>query len=139
MKLVNLKINGLPVTVPEGTTILVRDLFYNTPARLKFMKKDSAETAAVAGLMQHLALSRPDVSFRFLKDGTEALHTPGDGRLDSAVYAALAGTSPGACSPSRGAGTACRRRALSPGPSRAGAPGPCRRSSSTGGSSSPSC
>ncbi len=74
---------------PEGTTILVRDLFYNTPARLKFMKKDSAETAAVAGLMQHLALSRPDVSFRFLKDGTEALHTPGDGRLDSAVYAAL--------------------------------------------------
>jgi len=74
---------------PEGTTILVRDLFYNTPARLKFMKKDSAETAAVSGLMQHLALSHPDVSFKFIKDGTEALHTPGDGRLDSAVYAAL--------------------------------------------------
>ena len=74
---------------PEGTTILVRDLFYNTPARLKFMKKDSAETAAVAGLMQHLALSHPDVSFKFVKDGAEALHTPGDGKLDSAVYAAL--------------------------------------------------
>lgn len=74
---------------PEGTTILVRDLFFNTPARLKFMKKDSAETAAVSGLMQHLALSHPGVSFRFVKDGTEALHTPGDGRLDSAVYAAL--------------------------------------------------
>ena len=74
---------------PEGTTMIVRDLFYNTPARLKFMKKDSAETAAVNGLMQHLALSRPDVSFRFIKDGTEALHTPGDGKLDSAVYAAL--------------------------------------------------
>ena len=74
---------------PEGTTILVRDLFYNTPARLKFMKKDSAETAAAAGLMQHLALSHPDISFKFLKDGQEALHTPGDGRLDSAVYAAL--------------------------------------------------
>ena len=74
---------------PEGTTILVRDLFYNTPARLKFMKKDSAETAAVAGLMQHLALSHPDISFKFIKDGTEALHTPGDGKLDSAVYAAL--------------------------------------------------
>ena len=74
---------------PEGTTILVRDLFYNTPARLKFMKKDSAETAAVSGLMQHLALSHPDISFKFLKDGAEALHTPGDGRLDSAVYAAL--------------------------------------------------
>ena len=74
---------------PEGTTILVRDLFYNTPARLKFMKKDSAETAAAGGLMQHLALSHPDVSFKFIKDGAEALHTPGDGRLDSAVYAAL--------------------------------------------------
>ncbi|WP_299963848.1 DNA mismatch repair endonuclease MutL [uncultured Oscillibacter sp.] len=74
---------------PEGTTILVRDLFYNTPARLKFMKKDSAETAAAGGLMQHLALSHPDVSFKFIKDGTEALHTPGDGRLDSAIYAAL--------------------------------------------------
>ena len=67
---------------PEGTTIRVADLFYNTPARLKFMKKDSAETAAVAGLMQHLALSHPDVSIK-------ALHTPGDGKLESAVYAAL--------------------------------------------------
>ena len=74
---------------PEGTTIRVADLFYNTPARLKFMKKDSAETAAVAGLMQHLALSHPDVSFKFIKDGQEALHTPGDGKLVSAVYAAL--------------------------------------------------
>ena len=74
---------------PEGTTIRVSDLFYNTPARLKFMKKDSAETAAVAGLMQHLALSHPDISFKFIKDGAEALHTPGDGKLDSTVYAAL--------------------------------------------------
>ena len=85
---------GEPGTVeaagaPEGTTITVRDLFYNTPARLKFMRKDSAETAAVNGLMQHLALSHPDISFRFLKDGAEALLTPGDGRLESAVYAAL--------------------------------------------------
>ena len=78
-----------PEGVPQGTTIRVRDLFYNTPARLKFMKKDTAETAAVNGLLQHLALSRPDVSFRFIKDGTEALHTPGDGKLSSAVYAAL--------------------------------------------------
>ena len=74
---------------PEGTAITVRDLFYNTPARLKFVKKDSAEAAAVSGLMQHLALSHPDISFRFIKDGTETLHTPGDGRLDSAIYAAL--------------------------------------------------
>ena len=85
---------GVPGTVeeagaPEGTTILVRDLFYNTPARLKFMRKDSAETAAVSGLMQHLALSHPDISFKFIKDGAEALHTPGDGKLESAVYAAL--------------------------------------------------
>ena len=74
---------------PVGTTICVRDLFYNTPARMKFMKKDSAEAAAVAGLMQHLALSHPDVSFKFIKDGQESLHTPGDGKLESAVYAAL--------------------------------------------------
>jgi len=74
---------------PEGTTIVVRDLFYNTPARLKFMKKDSAETAAVSGLLQHLALSHPDISFVLIKDGTEVLHTPGDGKLESAVYAAL--------------------------------------------------
>ena len=74
---------------PEGTTITVRDLFYNTPARLKFMKKDSAETAAVAGLMQHLALSHPDISFKFIKDGADALHTPGDGKLESAIYAAM--------------------------------------------------
>ena len=85
---------GVPGTVEaaaaaEGTVISVRDLFFNTPARLKFMRKDSAETAAVAGLMQHLALSHPDISFKFIKDGTEALHTPGDGRLDSAIYAAL--------------------------------------------------
>ena len=85
---------GVPGTVeaagaPEGTTITVRDLFYNTPARLKFMRKDSAETAAVNGLMQHLALSHPDISFRFLKDGVEALLTPGDGKLESAIYAAL--------------------------------------------------
>ena len=85
---------GVPEAVeeagaPEGTAISVRDLFFNTPARLKFMRKDSAETAAVAGLVQHLALSHPDISFKFTKDGAEALHTPGDGRLISAVYAAL--------------------------------------------------
>lgn len=79
----------LPAGAPEGTTFKICDLFYNTPARLKFMKKDSAESAAVNGLMQHLSLSHPEVSFKFLKDGAEVLHTPGDGKLDSAVYAAL--------------------------------------------------
>ena len=74
---------------PVGTTICVRDLFYNTPARMKFMKKDSAEGAAVAGIVQHLALSHPEVSFKLLRDGAEVLHTPGDGQLLSAVYAAM--------------------------------------------------
>ena len=74
---------------PEGTTICVRDLFYNTPARMKFMKKDSAEGAAVSGIVQHLALSHPEVSFKLLRDGAEGLHTPGDGQLLSAVYAAM--------------------------------------------------
>ena len=74
---------------PEGTTICVRNLFYNTPARMKFMKKDSAEGAAVSGIVQHLALSHPEVSFKLLRDGAEVLHTPGDGQLLSAVYAAM--------------------------------------------------
>ena len=74
---------------PEGTTICVRDIFYNTPARMKFMKKDSAEGAAVGGIVQHLSLSHPDISFKLIRDGAEVLHTPGDGKLLSAVYAAM--------------------------------------------------
>ena len=74
---------------PEGTTVCVRELFYNTPARMKFMKKDSAEGAAAAAVVTQLALSHPDVSFKLLRDGQEVLHTPGDGELLSAVYAAL--------------------------------------------------
>ncbi len=74
---------------PEGTTICVRDLFYNTPARMKFMKKDSAEGAAIGGIVQHLALSHPHISFKLLRDGAEVLHTPGDGKLLSAIYAAM--------------------------------------------------
>ena len=85
---------GVPAAVteagcPDGTTVCVRDLFYNTPARMKFMKKDSAEGAAAAGVVTHLALSHPDVSFKLLRDGQEILHTPGDGQLLSAIYAAL--------------------------------------------------
>ena len=74
---------------PEGTSIVVRDLFFNTPARLKFMKRDSAEAAAIVGLVGHLSLSHPELSFRLLKDGEEVLHTPGDGVLKNAIYAAL--------------------------------------------------
>ena len=85
---------GVPGTVedagcPEGTSVIVRDLFYNTPARLKFMKRDSAEATAIAGLVGHLALSHPEVSFKLIKDGTQTLLTPGDGALRSAIYASL--------------------------------------------------
>ena len=71
---------------PEGTTLIVRDLFYNTPARMKFMKSDSAEAAAVAGVLQQQALAHPDVCFRFIKDGAEQLHTAGDSDRLAAVY-----------------------------------------------------
>ena len=72
---------------PEGTTILVRDLFYNTPARMKFLKKDSTEGNSVAGILDKLALSHPEISVRFIRDGKEQLHTPGDGKLSSTIYA----------------------------------------------------
>ena len=74
---------------PLGTTIVVRDLFFNTPARLKFMKKDAAEGAAVFAVVQRTALSHPEVSVKFIRDGRQELLTPGDGQLKSAVYAVL--------------------------------------------------
>ena len=72
---------------PQGTTIVVRDLFFNTPARMKFLKKDVTEGNSVAGILDKVALSHPEISFRFIRDGKEQLHTPGDGKLSSAVYA----------------------------------------------------
>ncbi len=72
---------------PEGTTILVRDLFFNTPARMKFLKRDATEAGYIASAVSHAALSRPDVSFRLIRDGKEQLHTAGDGSLKNAVYA----------------------------------------------------
>ena len=78
-----------PAGCPVGTTILVRDLFYNTPARLKFMKSDLAESSAALTVAQHLALANPAVSLRVVKDGAEALHTAGSGALFDAVYAVL--------------------------------------------------
>ena len=74
---------------PVGTTMVVRDLFYNTPARLKFMKKDAAEGAAVFAVVQRVALSHPEVSVKFIRDGKQELLTPGDGQLRSAIYAVL--------------------------------------------------
>ena len=75
-----------PAGCPEGSTMIVRDLFYNTPARLKFMKTNRAEGAAVSAAVIRCALSHPDVSVRYLKDGKEECHTPGDGRTDSCIY-----------------------------------------------------
>ena len=74
---------------PEGTTISVHNLFFNTPARMKFMKKDSAEASAAAAVVQHEALSHARISFKLTRDGTEQLYTPGDGKLLSAIYSAL--------------------------------------------------
>ncbi len=74
---------------PDGTTISVQDLFYNTPARLKFMKNDRAEGAAVTAMVLRCALSRPDVSIRYVHEGNEEFHTPGDGKADSCIYSLL--------------------------------------------------
>lgn len=74
---------------PNGTTLIVRDLFYNTPARLKFMKRDAVEASALLSMVQRLALAHPEVSFHVLRDGEEQLHTVGDGKLYSALYAVL--------------------------------------------------
>ncbi len=72
-----------------GTTITVRDLFYNTPARMKFLKKDSSEGTFVAEAVQRLALSHPEIAFQFTRDGRRQFKTPGDGSLRGAVYAVL--------------------------------------------------
>ncbi len=74
---------------PEGTTILVRGLFYNTPARQKFMKSDRAEGSACCAAALRLALGRPEVSVRCIHDSSEEFFTPGDGKPESAVYALL--------------------------------------------------
>ena len=72
---------------PIGTTIVVRDLFYNTPARMKFLKKDVSEANSVAGVVDRIALSHPEISFRFIREGKETLLTPGDGKLIHAIRA----------------------------------------------------
>lgn len=72
---------------PVGTTLVIRDLFYNTPARMKFLKKDVSEANAVAGVVDRIALSHPEISIRFIRDGKNQLQTPGDGQLKSCIYA----------------------------------------------------
>ncbi len=71
---------------PRGTTIIVRDLFFNTPARMKFLKRDVSEANAVAEIVDRIALSNPNVSIRFIREGKQVLITPGDGKMLSAIY-----------------------------------------------------
>ena len=71
---------------PDGTTIIVRDLFFNTPARMKFMKSDTVEGTRVTAAVQMQALAHPAVAFRMIRDGKEVLSTPGTGKLSDAVY-----------------------------------------------------
>ncbi len=71
---------------PKGTTIVVKDLFYNTPARMKFLKKDVTEGNAVAGVVDRIALSHPEVSVRFIRDDRQQLVTSGNGKLNATVY-----------------------------------------------------
>lgn len=72
---------------PAGTTLIIRDIFYNTPARMKFLKKDVTEGNSVAGVVDRIALSHPEVSIRFIRDGKQQLLTPGNGKLGDTIYA----------------------------------------------------
>ena len=71
---------------PDGTTIIVRDLFFNTPARMKFMKSDTVEGSRITAAVQLQALAHPEVAFRFIRDGKEILSAPGTGKLGDAAY-----------------------------------------------------
>ena len=71
----------------QGTTIIVRDLFYNTPARMKFLKKDSSEGSSIAKVLDRIALSHPEIAFKFIRENKLELNTPGNGEVGSAIYA----------------------------------------------------
>lgn len=74
------------VGAPDGTTFLVHNLFFNTPARKKFLKQPQTEGGYVAELMEHLALSRPDIAFKFIQNGQVKFHTSGNGSLKDVIY-----------------------------------------------------
>ena len=74
---------------PDGTTIIVRDIFYNTPARMKFLKTDMGEGNAVTAVCERAALSHPEIAFKLIKDGKQVISTSGDGKLHSAIYSVL--------------------------------------------------
>ncbi len=77
------------VGCPDGTTLIVRDLFYNTPARMKFLKKDVTEGTTVSAVVERQALSHPEIAFKLIRDGKQTLSTSGDGKLQSAAYSVL--------------------------------------------------
>ena len=74
---------------PDGTTIIIRDIFYNTPARMKFLKKDVSEANAAAAVVDRIALSHPEIAFKFIRDGKQTLITSGDGKIGGTVYSVL--------------------------------------------------
>ena len=74
---------------PDGTTIVIRDIFYNVPARLKFLKKDVAEGNAIASIVDKIALSHPEIAFKFIRDNRQEFITPGDGDLYSSMYSVM--------------------------------------------------
>ncbi len=74
------------VGAPKGSTVIVRDLFYNTPARAKFLRKPQTEGAHIAELMEHLALAHPEISFRFVNNHADRFHTAGNGDLKENIY-----------------------------------------------------
>ena len=77
------------VGCPNGTTIIIKDLFYNTPARMKFLKKDVSEANACAAVIDRIALSHPEISFKFIRDGKPTMNTSGDSQIKNAVYSVL--------------------------------------------------
>ena len=74
------------IGAPDGTTFIVRNLFYNTPARRKFLKTAGTEGGYISALMEQLAMSHPDISFRFIQNGQQKLHTTGNGNLKDVIY-----------------------------------------------------
>lgn len=74
---------------PDGTTIIIKDLFFNTPARMKFLKKDVSEGNACANVVERIALSHPEISFKFIRDGKQVISTVGDNNLKNTVYSVL--------------------------------------------------
>ncbi len=97
-------VDMVPCGCPEGTTITIRDIFFNTPARLKFLKSDRSEAGACVAAALRCALGRPEVSVRCIRDGEEEFFTPGDNRTDSVVYSLLGRDTANAMLPCKGEG-----------------------------------